>query len=191
MKSKYQFLNKPKITATFVDGDYLWIAFEGEDGESSLYKVSLYNPKLIYWELEVTADKINFLIDDATYVYLAIDDDTYIGEKISKTSPSSTYYYFTKPIGITEGAIDLVDDTTFVYFLIPGVISGTNAKICKFNKSTRAFVETIDLPLVNNAKKIDIDYKGYLWVISDLDTTPKITKVWYDGTWQYSTTTLS
>jgi hypothetical protein len=189
MNSKYIFSGKQKITTSFVTGDYIWLAFYGVSNICSLYESSVFNPNLIYWNLNVTADEIKSIVEDASYLYLALDDTTNIGGKVTKASPAIAY--FIKNIGIIEEAIDIIEDATYVYFLTPGLGSGVNTKIAKYNKTTRAFVEIIDLTTVTNAAKIDIDNSGNLWVQSDLDGTPKITKVWFSGTWQFSTTTLS
>ena len=189
MKSNYTFSGEQKITASFVTGNYIWIAFYGVSNICALFQSSVFNPNLVSWDLDVTADEIKSIIEDATYLYLSVDDATNIGAKVHKTTPAVTY--FVKNVGITEESIDLTRDTTYIYFLTPGNISGVNSKIAKYNLSTRAFVEIIDLTTVTNAAKIDIDNAGTLWVQSDLDGTPKITKVWFSGTWQFSTTTLS
>jgi len=190
MKEKYTFVGEQKVTASFVSGNYIWIAFYGISNKCSLYKSSIFNPNLIYWDIEITGNEINYMIEDTTYLYLALDDSTYIGAKVEKNNPS-TITYFTKDVGITEKAIDLTRDTTYIYFLIPGIAFGTNTKIVKYNASTRAYVETIDLATVSNAKKIDTDVNGNLWLVSDLDLTPTITKVWYDGSWQFLSYLLS
>jgi hypothetical protein len=190
MKSKYLFSGEQKITAQLVSGDYIWLAFEGVSSLCALYKSSVFNPNTRYWDVDVIGDEITFLHEDATYLYASLDHTTYIGAKITKSFPS-TIAYFTKDAGILEEAVDLVDDTTYIYFLTPGIISGENAKIAKYNKSTRAFVETIDLTTVFNAKKIDIDYHGVLWVQSELDSTPILTKAEYDGSWNITDYTLS
>ena len=191
MKSKYQFIGENNITACFVSGEFIWIAFFGENNISILYKSSVYNPNTRYWSISVTADEIKSIIEDSTYLYLSIDYSTNIGAKITKSSPSSISYFVTQS-GINEESVDLIDDATYVYFLTPGIASGENAKICKYNKSTRAFVETIDLTTVTNAKKLDIDNAGVLWVQSDLDTSvPKLTKVEYSGSWSFTTYNLT
>jgi len=189
MKDKYLFSGEQKITASFVTGNYLWLAFYGVSNVCSLFQASVFNPNLISWDLDITGDEINSIIEDTTYLYLALNDSVNIGAKVVKAAPAATY--FIKNVGIVEEAIDLTRDTTYIYFLTPGNISGVNTKIAKYNASTRAFVEIIDLTTVTNAAKIDIDNTGNLWVQSDLDGTPKITKVWFSGTWQFSTTTLS
>jgi hypothetical protein len=187
MKTKYTF-DENKITRTFVSGDYIWIAFEGST-TCKLYKCSVYDVDIVYWTLTINANKINSIIEDATYLYLAVDHSTYIGAKIDKNNPT-TVTYFTKEESILEQSIDIIQDGTYTYFLIPGLMSGTNAKIIKYNTSTRVFVEIIDLVSISNAIKIDIDNLGKLWVQSNLDTTPKITSVWYDGDWNINTVEL-
>jgi len=191
MKQKYSFTGKEKITATLVSGEYIWIAFYGNDEICSLYKSSVHNPAFRYWDVDITADEIRYIIEDNSYLYLALAHSIYIGAKVDKTNPT-TITYFTKPEEITESAIDLVDDGTYIYFLISGIGgTGENTKICKYNKSTRAFIETIDLPDINNAAKIDIDNNDNLWIISNIDTTPILTKVWMDTGWEHSNQTLS
>jgi hypothetical protein len=191
MKTKYTFPGKQAITSQLVSGEFLWIAFFGEDSICSLYKSSVHNPNYRYWEVEITAEEIKYMIEDNSYLYLALDHSVYIGAKVKKTSPT-TINYFTKEDGITEEAVDLVDDGTYIYFLILGTgATGENTKICKYNKSTRAFVETIDLSDVNNAKKIDIDNQGNIWVVSNLDSVPIITKIWMDTGWEHTNQELS
>lgn len=186
MKLKFTFPEEQKITSTFVDENYLWIAFYGVSSLCALYKSSVFNPNLRYWDMDVIANEIKSIIGDSTYLYLALDYSDYIGAKIDKIIPSSIDY-FIKEVGINEEAVDLIDDGTYVYFLTPGIISGENSKICKYNKSTRDFIETIDLVTITDSKKIDIDNVGNLWVVSDLDGTSKITKIWYSAGWNYIT----
>ena len=190
MKTNYLFTDENRITATLVSDYYIWITFFGEDNICSLYKSSCFDPNIVYWDVDVTGDEITSLTQDTTYLYGALDDVVNIGAKITQLTPT-TITYFIKDVGITEKAIDIIIDTSYVYFLTPGVDSGTNAKIVKYNKSTRAYIETIDLSTVTNAKKIDIDNSGNLWVVSDEDSIPVLTKVWFSGTWQFSSTTLS
>jgi len=191
MKNKYTFAGKQAVTAQLVNGEFIWLAFFGEDSVCSLYKSSVFNVNFRYWDVDIIADAINYMVDDTTYLYLALDHSVYIGAKVNKSNPSSITY-FTKEMGITEEAIDLVEDTTYVYFLISGTEgTGENTKICKYNKSTRAFIETIDLADVSNAQKIDIDNDGNLWVVSNLDSIPILTKVWKDTGWEHNNQELS
>ena len=188
MKNKFEF-NENTISATLIDELYLWIAFEGVDSVSTIYKSSIFNPNTVYWNVDIVGDEITSLWQDTLYVYGSLDDDTNIGVRFLKTSPNS-FSYYTIHSGINEKAIDLITDATYVYFLTPGIISGENAKIVKYNKTSLAYVETIDLTTVFNAKKIDIDRSGNLYVLSD--TNPVIlTKVSYSGGWSFTSYTLS
>ncbi len=187
MKTKFEF-NENTISATLVDELYLWIAFEGVDSVSTIYKSSVFNPNTVYWNIDVVGDEITSLWQDTLYVYGSLDDSDSLGVRFLKTSPNS-FSYYAKPVGITEEAIDVIVGTTYIYFLIPGNESGVNSKIVKYNKTSLAYIETIDLPTVFNSKKLDIDQLNNLWILSD--TNPIIlTKVFFSGTWQYTSYTL-
>lgn len=192
MKSKYFFINENKITATLVDGNYLWIAFYGISGLSTLYKSSVFNPNFRYWDIDIEADEITSMIQDNDYIDLALRHDTYIGVASDKTNPLYLYYW-EKEEGMSEYAIDLILDGTgtYIYFLTPGEESGENAKIHKYDYNSMNFIETIDLDDVFNAKKIDIDGDENLWVLSNLESIPIITKVWMETGWVHSNQELS
>jgi hypothetical protein len=189
MKSKYTFSGNNKITTSKVDGNYIWLAFYGINSVCLLYKSSIFNPNIIYWDLNIIADEITSIVDDSTNIYLSLDYNTYIGTIVNKSNPT-TITYCNKPVGIAEKAIDIINNTTYLYFLTPGIALGENAKIIKFTLAG-IYVETVDLTTVTNAKKIDIDSAGNIWVQSDLDTIPKIIKIWYDTFWHYTVYTLS
>jgi hypothetical protein len=192
MKTNFTFPGKGRITALFQEGIYLWVAFFGADELCEFCKCDYRNPDSIYFSLNVTVSEITNLLDDSTYIYFSCDSEVYCAGRISKINPLTTYKYVAVPAGIIEKTIDLVYDSTYIYLLTPGVASGTNAKIIKLNKTTLAYIETINLSDVNNAAHIDIDVDGNLWILSNLvTTTPVITKVYYSGTWQYTNYTLS
>ena len=194
MKNKYSFTGEQKITATLVDEDYLWICFYGVSNRCALYKSSKFNPNIKYWDVDISADEVTAIIDGTGYIYLSLDDSLYMGAIVNKTTPSTISYY-SIPLGVTEKAIDLINDIDCVYFLTPGINSGTNSLIVKYNKSTGEFIEIIDLSksgeIIENASKIDIDIDGNLWVVSELNSTPILTKVWYDSGWNFSSTVLA
>lgn len=180
-----------EITALCRETNYLWIGYIAS-GLSRLRKVSIFNPDLVYYDISVSGTRINKIIDSSDgYIYLSMDSEDNIGATFYKTNPIGAYGYYIKTIGMMEDSVDLITDTTYVYFLIPGTLSGTNAKIVKYNKSTRIYSETIDLTTVNNAKKIDIDYYGNLWVESNLDSVPILTKIIYSDVWSYTNYILS
>jgi hypothetical protein len=187
MKNQFLFPGEQKITAQLVSGEFLWIAFNGVSNLCSLQKNDVHNPNVRYWDVDVTGDEITSMIEDTTYLYGALDDVINIGTKIDKTNPT-TISYFIKHISLIEKAVDLINDGTYIYFLLPGIDSGTNAKIAKYNLTTKAYVETIDLPTVFNAKKID--YNGNLWIVTN-NEPPEIVRVWYSGSWNYTKYTLS
>jgi len=185
VKLNYEFLDNEKITAQFVLGDVVWIAFASVDGISKVYGCSIYDLDIIYWELDVVGE-ISSIISIDTYLYLALDDDTNICAEFNSSNPSDIWY-LAKDEEVTEEAIDLVWDSLSyqVYFLSPGLATGENAKITVYDYSDN-YVETIDLPTVSNASKISADEDGNLWVLSDLDSTPIITKIWQEtGGWDY------
>jgi len=194
MKNKYSFTGEQKITATLVDEDYLWICFYGVSNRCALYKASKFNPNIKYWDVDIAADEVTGIIDDTSYLYLSLDDSLSMGAVVNKVTPSTITYY-SIPLGVTEKAIDLINDETYMYFLTPGINSGTNSQIIKYNKSTLDFIEIIDLSksgeIIENASKIDIDGVGNLWVVSELNSTPILTKVWYDSGWNFSSSVLA
>jgi len=118
-----------------------------------------------------------------------VDDVTYLGAKVTKDNPSEISYFIIAG-GINEKSIDLINDSTYIYFLTPGIETGENSKIVKYNKISRVYVETIDLVTVFNAKKIDIDGSGNIFVVTDNDPI-ELVKVWFDSFWQYQIFTLS
>lgn len=197
MKTKYTFVGNSKVTATFADqtNKMLWVAFLGSNNECVLKKCSAFNPNFIYFTLTMTANEIFNLDDDSAYLFGAIDSGDYLGFRISKNTPLSGQQYIDIPVGINESAIDLVKVDDYIYFLIPGNLSGENAKIVVINNPALSYNETIDLSksgdIVLNARKIDIDYYGNLWVISETDPV-KLTKVVpISGGWDFETFTLS
>jgi hypothetical protein len=155
-----------KISATLIDGYYLWIAHERAHGICHLLKQSAFDPSINYFTLNFSANRINQMWQDTSYLYLALDDDTNIACKLNKTSPLTTQTYFVKPLGTNGEAIDLITDNSNAYFLIAGVLSGTDAQIIKMSLSG-TLVTTIDLPGIYNANKIDIDSTGTLWVVTN------------------------
>jgi hypothetical protein len=186
MKTNFTFPDKNKITALFQEGIYLWISFLGIGELCELCKTDYTNPDSIYFSLNIPVSEITNLLDDSTYIYFSCDSEVYCAGRISKTNPLTTYKYVAVPAGIIEKTIDLVYDSTYLYLLVPGISSGTNAKIIMLDKSTMEYIGTIELNDVFNAVNIDVDGEGNIWVTSNLATTPIITKVYYSGFWQYT-----
>jgi hypothetical protein len=187
-----------KITALLKDssGNYLWIAFLGSGGTSTLYRTTIFNPSVKYFDVDITGDEITGIVQDSSYLYCVLDDDDYIIVRVSKSSPISGLSYISKPGAISESPIDLTIDSTNLYLLIPGIASGTNAKILKYPKSTLVLSDTYDLNLsgkdpIYNAKSITVDDNGNLWVVN-YDSPSKLIKVWETsgGSYDYQSWTI-
>lgn len=173
--NKYDY-DETKIKAISIIDEYLWIGFEGTGGVSVLKKVSLFNPNQIFYDIDTEFDDINRIKSSGNYIYLAINDGTYIGARFNSNTPYTTYTYLTIPSGINEESIDLVlDSSSNLYFLTSGIISGENAKIIKYNSSL-VYQSTIDLTTVFNANAIEVDASDNLWVITK-ETPSKLIKV--------------
>jgi hypothetical protein len=71
------------------------------------------------------------------------------------------------PAGINEFPIDIAVNSNNFYILTPGTASGENAKILKYSTaSTPVLQATIDLTTINNARSIEVDDSGNLWVVT-------------------------
>ena len=178
IKKRYTY-DESKITATLVDGYFIWVAFQGTLGTSVLYKVSAFDPSTKYYEININADEITKIKADGDYIYLTLDDDDYIAVKLHKTNPLGSQIYYDIPSGIVEKAVDLVLNG-YLYILIPGELSGTNAKILRFSKVTAMFNETIDLQksgeIIRNAKTMCQDDSDNFWIATYEDPI-KVVKV--------------
>lgn len=168
--------------------EYLWLGFsQDSSGNCALKKVSAHNPLRTYFDVDIAVDELVKAKISGSYIYIAIDDSSLIGRKYSIASPLATPTDFDLPTGITEAPVDIIVDT-YVYFLIPGSSSGTNAKICIFSTSG-TFSETIDLSGITNASSFTIDDNDDLWIATN-DDPAQLIRVYDDGGWQTATTTL-
>jgi hypothetical protein len=165
------------VIVDITSGQYLWIL-----QANNLKKVSASNPLQIYFSINTTQTLIKGFLY-SSYLYICLSDSSLIGKRWSITNPLTTYSTFTKPAGINEAPIDIVVGTLGVFFLIPGNISGENAKIVKMSTSG-IYDLTIDLPTVINAKSITIDSNNNLWVVTNSNPSEYI-RIWLDGTWQF------
>jgi len=172
---KYNY-DETQISSILVDessSNFLWISFLINAGTCLLKKVNCYNPLQTYYDIDVVADKIVKLFNDTTYLYVAIEYSTILGYRYLKSNPLSTSITYTKPISIIENPIDILTDSTYVYFLIPGIGSGNNTKIAQFTLGG-TFVQIIDLLLVTDATSFYIDTNGDIWVVTYTDPTQLI-----------------
>lgn len=186
----YDFSEK-NITAFVIDESspgFIWIAFAKDASNiCHLKKVSVYNPLQIYFDLELEVDEIKKLYISGTAIYLALDDSSYIGYKYSLTNPLSSYSALNLPAGITEAPVDLIISGSYIYYLIPGISSGTNTKIVKTTTSG-TFVETIDLSTIHNAYSFVMDDNEDFW-IATYESPTTIARVYQTSGGSYTYTT--
>jgi len=188
MESKKYNLSKQidAITIDSINKGAFYIS-TSHNGVINIYKKSVYNPNSIIAEIDnVNVTKINRIHIDksSSYMFCSAESSSYIGLMIEPSS-FMLLSYLNKPIGIIENSVDITTDGSFAYFLVPGIETGENSKILKYDFSYN-YIEEVDLTSVFNASKIDIDDSGNLWVISE-DNPRKLTKIWYSGTWNFST----
>lgn len=173
----YQYDEK-EISSLIVDAsgsNFVWIAFKKNDeGNCLLKKVSANDPSQIYYTLEIATNEITKLKISNDFLYLALDDSSNIGKKYSLTQPLTNYTDIELPSGINEAPIDLIIDGSFLYYLIPGNISGEIAKIVKMT-TNGTFLTTIDLEdginFATNAVSFLIDNVGLIWVVTKTNPT--------------------
>jgi hypothetical protein len=159
-------------------GQYIWII-----QANNLKKVSVHNLLQVYFDLDVDKNLVKGFLY-SSYLYFAMNDSSLLGRKYSATNPLGSTVDFIKPVGITEAPVDVVVGSLGVFFLIPGNLSGTNAKVVKMNTSG-VYDQIIDLPTVNNAKSITVDNNNDLWIVTN-QAPLKYIRVYLSGTWQYS-----
>ena len=158
-------------------GQYLWLLFA-----DTLKKVSANDPTLIYFDIAQTQTLVKGYVS-GSYIYLAVDDATYIGKRYSLTAPITSYTNFSLPAGIVEAPVDLLVSGSYVYFLIPGNDLGTNAKIVKMS-TAGVFSETIDLTTVTNAKSF-VMVGTEFWVVT-YGSPSTYVRVYDDSGWTYT-----
>lgn len=177
------------VTEDTANGNYLWLGFEkNNDNVCILQKVSASNPLQVYYEIEMSVDEITALYVFGSYLYVAVDDGTYFAYRYSLTSPLTSSTSVTIPSGVIEVSKNILDDGTYLYFLLPGEISGEVVEILQFSSSL-ALNQTITLTGINNAKSFTIDTNDNIWVVT-YESPSKLIRVYDDGGFTFDTTTL-
>lgn len=193
MANKRYTFSENQITAQVIDqtNNQLWLAFAQDvSGNCALQKVDVFDPNQIYYDIDVAVEEITKMVIEGSYLYLAYNDSSIIGARYSVTNPLTTSVDFSIPSGITEAPIDVKYYNNYIWYLIPGSFSGTNAKIVKLTTSG-TFIETIDLPTITNAKSFVVDSAtGDFWLVTY--TSPaNLVRVYYNvSVWEYTTITL-
>lgn len=144
----YQFAGENKITALLVDdtgtGKFIWVAYEGSGGSTVLQKRNAFDPNQLFFDITLPVDGIVRMVQDASFIYLAVNHSTRIGYRISKTNPLSSQTILNRPTGIVEVPVDLAIISTNLYFLTPGIVTGQLAKVSKMT-TAGVFDENVDL----------------------------------------------
>jgi hypothetical protein len=176
MNTKFEYRPEKQITALCLDDPYLWLSYKRRSDFCHLHQVEASSPDVKLVDIELDVDEITSLCISGDYLYVGMEDDIYLAKQIHKTT-TSTATWINLPAGITEKVVDIVADSNYIYFLI----AGSPTKIVIIQKSDLSYITTISLTksgtLVENAKKIDIDFNGDIWVVSNLSTTSVLTKV--------------
>ena len=161
---------EPTITAQVVDDSdqTLWIAFsQNGEGNCVLKKVSAFDPSQTFYSIDIAVTEITSMTISGSTLYLAYDDATLMGASYSISNPLTTSTDFDRIVGINESPIDIVTNGTDLFYLIPGNISGENAKIIILS-TAGIFDQTIDLlksgNIVLNANTMAIDTNDDLWI---------------------------
>lgn len=178
--------------------NYFWVAFEqNSDGSVILEKQSAFDPTQIFFSLEREAESILGMALNATQLFVSYagHTDDLLGERISVINPLTSTDEIVKPVGVTEDAVDVQMFDDEFYFLTPGVLSGSNAKLIHYEDGGD-FIEVIDLTktglTITDAKSMAIDNNGDIWIVTY--TSPAtIVRVFQlsGGAWDFEETEIS
>lgn len=170
------------ISAIVRDGNYLWIAYKNATS-CQLKKVSIFDPGLVSYNIEITVDEITRMKVSGNYIYLAVDDATYIGIRLKTSNPWGDWRNVSIPSGINEKSVDVAITGSDWFLITPGELSGENAKVIKITNYT--FQETIDLATIRNVSSMTIDSNDDLWAVT-YESNAKLVKIYDDGGYTYS-----
>lgn len=167
--------DEKEITAIAIDqiNNFSWVAYAQDlDGNCVIKKLFGFDSSQIFFDIDKTVNIINAMAIDSSNLYVAYDDDTLLGEILLQTNPLTVTTEIIIPGGIVEAPVDIAVDGTNLCFLIPGVASGTNAKVIKYDTSG-IFQEIIDLSKtgseVLNASTFTISDTGDIWISTNTD----------------------
>ena len=181
-----------KVTAICSDTsstNHLWIAYaKNASNVCILQKVSAHDLTQVYYEIEFSVDEITALHILGSYLYMTVDDSAYLGYKLGLNSPLTVQTAMAIPVGISEAPISIANDGTYIYFLLPGNLSGEEATILKYSTSL-VLNTTITLTGITNVKSFTIDTNSNIWCIT-YESPSKLIRVYDDGGYTFTTTLL-
>lgn len=155
----------------------LWVGFKQDgDGICYLNQYSVNDLNTNYYNISLSVDEITKIYFFGTRMYIAVDDDEKFLIYFTATSPL-TQTTINIPSGVSESVIDILDDGTYIYLLLPGVGS-ENAKILKYS-STLTLQDTIELTDVHNVRSFTIDDEDVIWCTT-YEENSKLIKVYQD-----------
>jgi len=189
MQIKTYSYGESEITSMVTDqSGYLWLGFKQDaSGNCAFKKVSASNPLQKYFDIDLDVSEIKKGFIFSSYIYVALSDSSLIGKRFSLLNPLTSNSEFNIPSGITEAPVDILAHGLYVYFLIPGNTSGTNAKICVFELDG-TYSETIDLTTITNAKSFTINTTtSEIWLVT-YSSPSKYVRVYQlsGGVWTYT-----
>lgn len=164
---RFTFTDKGKITALHIDQNAmrLYVAVQNNTGCQLLIK-SATNPKDTLYSIDISCSAINDIRGDSTHVYMSLVDDTHIGCKIQKASPT-TPDYISIPSGVNEYPIRVAVGT-YVQFLIPGNESSEYTRVIRYNKTDLTLDSNYELiggtDDIKYATGMDVDSTDNVWV---------------------------
>jgi len=159
------------IVADSTNGEFLWIAFkQNASGNCKLYKVSANNPNQIYFSIDLAVTEIKRMKIDGNYLYVAVEDDTYLAYRYSLSNPLTSNTTLAIPSGVTEAPVDIGIETDYLDFLTPGTASGSVPKIVRVAISTFALDQVINIEVsgedIENASSITVSSGDNIWVVT-------------------------
>lgn len=194
---RHTYTGMGKITAECYDpAGFLWVAFLGADNECHVYKLGM-DAETRYFDITVTSTEVKKMKVDDSYLYMAFNDDVYIGARFDKTDPLGSYDYIAIPAGIDEKAVDLAMNPTYddgVWALItPGELSAEDSNVIFITDDT--YTETLSLTrsaeVIRNLSSITFNPNtGEFWAVTDTDPI-KLVRIYDDGGWVFDTTEVT
>lgn len=179
IKRRINYSDNTQITAIKkqTNDSYLWVAYDqNSDGVCILEKQWGFSPDQTFFSLEKQVTKIVKMDCNSTLLFVAYQDDSLLGEILTLNNPLSDNAEIDIPSGISEYPIDVKVDGSDLWFLLPGIISGSNTKLLRYQLDGD-FVETIDLDqsgkVVTDASSMVIDSNGDIQILTN--TSPATT----------------
>ena len=166
---RFEYSSDKQITTQKADeiNNFLWVAFaQNSSGNVIIEKQAKFFPTQTHFSLEREVTEVNAMDLDSSNLYVSYIDSTLLGEIILKTNPLTNTTIISKGSFI-ESPVDVKVNSSDLWFLLPGNLSGTNSKLLKYNTSG-TFIQEVDLIksslVVNNASTMTIDNNNDIWI---------------------------